>query len=64
MLPGHRVFCCLQDAVKVLDAKTKELSAPADRLRTLLSAKDKKATLLEMAGDLLLLPQMYYQLMA
>lgn len=41
----------MQGAVQMIDAKMKELSAPADKLKLLLSSKDKKATLLEMAGQ-------------
>ncbi|KAK9834063.1 hypothetical protein WJX81_006953 [Elliptochloris bilobata] len=41
----------LQAAVAAVDATVAARSAPAERLRRLLSAPDKKATLLQMAGD-------------
>lgn len=41
----------LQDAIKALDESTVNAAAPADRLRQLLQAPDKRATLLEMAGN-------------
>ena len=40
----------LQAAVEAVDETVAAKSAPADRLRKLLSAPDKKATLLQMAG--------------
>ena len=43
----------LQEAVAAVDATVAVQSAPAERLRRLLSAPDKKATLLQMAGELL-----------
>lgn len=48
-LEGLKEF--LEGAVKVIDAKLQEISAPADRMKKLLTAPDKKAMLLEMAGD-------------
>ena len=42
----------LQAAVAAVDATVAVQSAPAERLRRLLSAPDKKATLLQMAGEL------------
>lgn len=41
----------LKETVVLIDSKTKEIAAPAERLRTLLMSKDKKATILEMAGE-------------
>jgi hypothetical protein len=40
----------LTDAVAAFDAKAAALAAPAERMRKLLTSKDKRATLLEMAG--------------
>lgn len=40
----------LEEALAALDAVTKTMTAPADRLRRLLTAKDKAAMLYEMAG--------------
>lgn len=39
----------LKQTVALIDKRTKEIAAPAERLRTLLMSKDKKATILEMA---------------
>ena len=41
----------LKDAVTKLDSQIEGKVAPAERMRRLLTAKDKKATLLEMAGQ-------------
>ncbi|CAK0783772.1 hypothetical protein CVIRNUC_006972 [Coccomyxa viridis] len=41
----------LKDAVTKLDSQIEGKVAPAERMRRLLTAKDKKATLLEMAGN-------------
>jgi hypothetical protein len=40
----------LKGAVEAVDAKKEKMLEPVDRLRKLLSSKDKKETLLEMAG--------------
>lgn len=40
----------LEDAVKKTDEQVTKMAAPADRLKKLLAAQDKKAMLLEMAG--------------
>jgi hypothetical protein len=40
----------LKGAVEAFDAQAAALAAPAARMRKLLTAKDKRATLLEMAG--------------
>lgn len=40
----------VEEALAALDAVTKTMTAPADRLRRLLTAKDKAAMLYEMAG--------------
>jgi len=40
----------LKNAVQAFDAQAAALAAPAARMRKLLTAKDKRATLLEMAG--------------
>lgn len=40
----------LEEALAALDAVTKTMTAPADRLRRLLTAQDKAAMLYEMAG--------------
>lgn len=47
-LEGLRDF--LRDGVQQVDAQTQKLAAPVDRMKQLLTAKDKKAMLLEMAG--------------
>ena len=41
----------LQDAAAAFDARQEKVLEPVDRLKQLLAAKDKRATLLEMAGD-------------
>jgi hypothetical protein len=41
----------LVNAIQEVDARTKSVLAPLDRMRKLLSAKDKRETLLQMAGD-------------
>jgi hypothetical protein len=41
----------LQQAAAAFDAKQQTVLEPLDRLKQLLAAKDKRATLLEMAGD-------------
>ena len=43
----------LKETVALLDARTQQMAAPAERLKALLMSKDKKATILEMAGALL-----------
>ena len=40
----------LKETVALLDSRTKQIAAPAERLKALLMSKDKKATILEMAG--------------
>lgn len=40
----------LEEALAALEAVTKTMTAPADRLRRLLTAQDKAAMLYEMAG--------------
>ena len=40
----------LKQAIAAFDAQAAALAAPAERMRKLLTAKDKRATLLEMAG--------------
>ena len=40
----------LKEATALIDSRTQALAAPTERLRKLLSAKDKKATLMDMAG--------------
>ena len=47
-LEGLRAY--LQEGVEAVEAAAANLAAPQDRLRRLLEATDKKATLLEMAG--------------
>lgn len=41
----------LKEAVEAVDKAAQSVSAPADRLKKLLESKDKKAMLLEMAGE-------------
>ena len=41
----------LKDAITKLDSQIEGKVAPAERMRRLLTAKDKKAMLLEMAGQ-------------
>lgn len=41
----------LLDAVQEVDARTESVLAPVERMRKLLTAKDKRETLLQMAGD-------------
>lgn len=43
----------LKETISLLDSRTQQIAAPAERLRSLLMSKDKKATILEMAGALL-----------
>ena len=43
----------LKETVALLDARTQQIAAPAERLKALLMSKDKKATILEMAGEAL-----------
>lgn len=50
-LEGLKEF--LGQAIALIDAKAVEMAAPAARMRKLLTAPDKRATLLQMAGDLL-----------
>ena len=40
----------LKETVALLDSRTKQIAAPAERLKALLMSKDKKAMILEMAG--------------
>ena len=40
----------LKETLSLLDKRTQEMAAPAERLKALLMSKDKKATILEMAG--------------
>ena len=40
----------LKEGVAAIDSRTSALAAPTERLRKLLTAKDKKATINEMAG--------------
>lgn len=40
----------LKDAVAAFDAQQATIVAPLDRMKLLLTSKDKRATLLEMAG--------------
>ena len=40
----------LKETLTLLDKRTQEMAAPAERLKALLLSKDKKATILEMAG--------------
>ena len=47
-LEGLRSF--LQDAINMIDARAQEIAAPADRMKKLLTAPDKRAMLLDMAG--------------
>lgn len=47
-LEGLRDF--LADAIVKIDEQAKKMAAPKERLTQLLSSKDKRATLLEMAG--------------
>ena len=49
-LEGLRDF--LATAIAKVDEQAKSMAAPAERLRQLLSAPDKRATLLQMAGML------------
>lgn len=42
----------LKDAVAVFDAQQATIVAPLDRMKRLLQSKDKRATLLEMAGEI------------
>ena len=43
----------LEQAAAAFDAQQEKVLAPVDRLKQLLAAKDKRATLLEMAGKTL-----------
>lgn len=45
--------------VKVIDERTAQIAAPAQRLKTLLMSKDKKATILDMAGKMPLFAYLY-----
>lgn len=47
-LEGLQQF--LKEGIAAVDAAAKEMAAPADRIRELLSSKDKKATLLDLAS--------------
>lgn len=47
-LEGLQQF--LQEGIAAVDTAAKEMAAPADRIRELLSSKDKKATLLDLAS--------------
>lgn len=40
----------LKETLSLLDRRTQEIAAPAERLKALLMSKDKKAAILEMAG--------------
>lgn len=40
----------LKETLTLLDKRTQEMAAPAERLKALLMSKDKKAAILEMAG--------------
>lgn len=51
-LEGLRDF--LEGVLKSLDSRAQELAAPADRMRKLLTASDKRAALHDMAGANLL----------
>ncbi|KAK9846951.1 hypothetical protein WJX84_012386 [Apatococcus fuscideae] len=41
----------LKEGITAVDAAAKDMAAPAERMRALLSAPDKKAALLDLAGD-------------
>ena len=47
-LEGLQQF--LNEGIAAVDAAAKEMAAPADRIRELLSSKDKKAALLDLAS--------------
>ena len=47
-LEGLQQF--LKEGTAAVDAAAKEMAAPAERMRTLLSSKDKKAALLDLAS--------------
>lgn len=49
----------LEDAIKAVDEATQTIAAPAERLRMLLAAPDKKAALLELAGNHLAMLGLY-----
>lgn len=48
----------LKEGITAIDSRTSALAAPTERLRKLLTAKDKKATINEMAGKILHISQM------
>ena len=43
----------LEQAVAKIDSAVQQSTAPIDRMKRLLTAKDKRATLLQMAGALI-----------